>query len=123
MTPPLSGQLYREVEHSVGRGRAVRPSDRQSVRGALRLAQERFSLTPALTWLYRSRGDMSLARLHQAGALLVASLLLVLTAATGVHSACNATCKRDGHSPHVESESREDAGDRKSTRLNSSHLG
>src|SRR5262245_64180239 len=38
---------------------------------------------------------MSLARLHQAGALLVASLLLVLTAATDVHSACNATCKRD----------------------------
>jgi len=38
---------------------------------------------------------MSLARPHQAGALLVASLLLVLTAATGVHGACNATCKRD----------------------------
>src|SRR5262245_4684008 len=38
---------------------------------------------------------MSLARLHQAGASLVASLLLVLTAATDVHSACNATCKRD----------------------------
>src|SRR5262249_29814779 len=95
MTPPLSGQLYREVEHSVGRGCAVRPSDRQSVRGALGLAQERVSLTPALTWLYRSRAGMSLARLHQAGALLVASLLLVLTAATDVHSACNATCKRD----------------------------
>src|SRR5262249_1723109 len=95
MTPPLSGQLYREVEHSVGRGRAVRPSDRQSVRGALGLAQERVSLTPALTWLYRSRADMGLARLHQAGALLVASLLLVLTAATGVHSGCNATCERD----------------------------
>src|SRR5262249_49740614 len=95
MTPPLSGQLYREVEHSVGRGRAVRPSDRQSVRGALGLAQERVSLTPALTWLYRSRAGMSLARLHQAGAVLVASLLLVLTAATDVHSACNATCKQD----------------------------
>src|SRR5215475_8955914 len=38
---------------------------------------------------------MGLARLHQAGALLVASLLLVLTGATDVHSACNATCKRD----------------------------
>src|SRR5262245_63612979 len=95
---------------------------RSEVRWAWRKT-ERFSLTPALTWLYRSRAGMSLARLHKAGALLVASLLLVLTAATGVHSACNATCKRDGHSPHVESESREDAGDRKSTRLNSSHLG
>jgi hypothetical protein len=38
---------------------------------------------------------MGLARLHQAGAVLVASLLLVLTAATGVHGACNATCQRD----------------------------
>jgi hypothetical protein len=38
---------------------------------------------------------MGLARLHKARALLVASLLLVLTAATDVHSACNATCKRD----------------------------
>ena len=38
---------------------------------------------------------MSLARLHQAGAPRVASLLLVLTAATDVHSECNATCKRD----------------------------
>src|SRR5262249_28963181 len=43
----------------------------------------------------RSRAGMSLARLHQAGAVLVASLLLVLTAATDVHSACNATCKQD----------------------------
>src|SRR5215471_5287220 len=67
----------------------------RSVRGALGLAQERVSLTPALTWLYRSRAGMSLARLHQAGAVLVASLLLVLTAATDVHSACNATCERD----------------------------
>ena len=32
---------------------------------------------------------MSLARLHRAGALLVASLLLVLTAATDAHSACS----------------------------------
>jgi len=38
---------------------------------------------------------MSLARLHQAGALLVASLLLVLTTAPGADAACNATCKRD----------------------------
>jgi len=38
---------------------------------------------------------MSLARPRQAGALLVASLLLVLTATTDAHSACNATCKRD----------------------------
>jgi hypothetical protein len=38
---------------------------------------------------------MGLARLHKAGALLVVSLLLVLTGATGVHSACHATCKRD----------------------------
>src|SRR5262249_1833402 len=38
---------------------------------------------------------MGFARLHQAGAVLVASLLLVLTAATDVHSACNATCKQD----------------------------
>ena len=38
---------------------------------------------------------MGLARLHQPGAVLVASLLLVLTAATRVHSACNATCQRD----------------------------
>src|SRR5262249_54155221 len=73
----------------------VRPSGRQLVRGPLGLAQERVSLTPALTWLYRSRADMGLARLHHAGVLLVASLLLVLTAATGVHGACNGICKRD----------------------------
>jgi hypothetical protein len=35
------------------------------------------------------------ARLDKAGALLVASLLLALTAATDVHSSCNDTCKRD----------------------------
>src|SRR5262249_31799355 len=71
------------------------PSER-AVRGALGLGQDRvLSLTPALTWRYRWRAGMSLARPHQAGALLVASLLLVLTAATGVHGACNATCKRD----------------------------
>jgi len=33
------------------------------------------------------------ARLQRAAALPVASLLLVLSAATGVHSACNATCE------------------------------
>src|SRR5262245_24028832 len=38
---------------------------------------------------------MAPVRLHQAGASLVASLLLVLTAATGAHGGCNATCKRD----------------------------
>jgi hypothetical protein len=38
---------------------------------------------------------MARARLDKAGASLVASLLLVLTAATGVHGACNAICKRD----------------------------
>ena len=38
---------------------------------------------------------MARARLQSAAALLAASLLFVLTAATGVHSACNAICERD----------------------------
>jgi hypothetical protein len=38
---------------------------------------------------------MALARLRKAGALLVASLLVVLMAAPGADGACNATCQRD----------------------------
>ena len=38
---------------------------------------------------------MARARLLRAAALLAASLLFVLTAATGVHSVCNATCEQD----------------------------
>src|SRR5262249_41983530 len=75
--------------------RSVRAAGSRSMVRWARRKTERFSLTPALTWRYRSPAGMGLARLHQAGALLVASLLLVLTAATGVHSACNATCERD----------------------------
>jgi hypothetical protein len=44
---------------------------------------------------YTSRGGMARARLDKAGASLVASVLLVLTASTGVHGACNAVCRRD----------------------------
>src|SRR5262249_23370600 len=73
------------------------PSERHEVSPSFAgMAQNRaVSLTLARGARYTSRAGMARAQLDKAGALLVASLLLVGTAATEVHSACNATCQRD----------------------------
>src|SRR5262245_35451422 len=73
------------------------PSKRHEVSPSFAgMAQNRaVSLTLARGARYTSRNGMARARLDKAGAILVASLLLVLPAATGAQSGCNETCRRD----------------------------